>query len=81
MQVSNFETLVKDFLAIKKTKFDSVKRLVANFDHRKYLAKKKENFRKAKQLIENFKHNDVYKKFIKFDLFKILKLKLSENLL
>jgi hypothetical protein len=79
MQVSNFETLVKDFLAIKKTKFDSVKRLVANFDHRKYLAKKKENFRKAKQLIENFKHNDVYKKFIKFDLFKILKLKLSEN--
>ena len=79
MQASDFEILVNDFLAIKRTKFDNVKRLVANFDHRKYLAKKKENFRKAKQLIESFKNNDIYKKFVKFDLFKMLKLKLSEN--
>ena len=79
MNVTHFEILVNNYQAIRKIKFNNVKRLIEDFDYREYLRKKEENFRKIKQLIENFKSDDIYKEFIKFDLFKALKLNLKEN--
>ena len=79
MSVTQFEVLVSNYQFIRKKKFDNIKKLIENFDYRKFLIKKRENFRKAINLIENFKNNNIYRKFIKFDLFKTLRLNLKEN--
>jgi len=79
MRATQFEVLVSNYQSIRMRKFDKIKKLIENFDYRKYLIKKRENFSKAKELIENFKNNNIYRNFIKFDLFKTLRLNLKEN--
>jgi len=79
MRTTQFEVLVNSYQSIRMKKFDNIKKLIENFDYRKYLLKKRESFRKAIKLIENFKNNNIYRKFIKFDLFKTLRINLKEN--